>query len=251
VNGVPVSTTPSSLFGPLDVRAILVPNEVVHYAERQHWASVAQPVYEAFLFVMFVIWMVSLADGDPGTSLLERIVFLLLAGAAAHIGLMILNGNQPGSRLIVDPFTTRRGGPSRFARWVGVAIVAYLLWQLGIYGGGVVGVTLVIGRLVMILAQWAFYERRYITDRRLIESGGFLRSRIDSMPLTRVTDISFSRTIPAEVLGYATMRIETAGQDQALGTVRYITDPGLFYKTLISLSAPPAPGAPPSATQGT
>jgi uncharacterized membrane protein YdbT with pleckstrin-like domain len=99
----------------------------------------------------------------------------------------------------------------------------------------------VITRLVVVLARWSFYERRYITNRRVIESGGFLGSRISSMPLSRVTDISYSRTIPGELFGYATMRVETAGQDQALGIVRFISEPDHFYEVLINFSAPQTP----------
>ena len=158
---------------------------------------------------------------------------------------MVLNGKDLVSRLAVDPFSNASKGPSRVARFAFAGAMGLVLYQLGLQGGGIIIVFLVIARLISVLARWAFYERRYVTSKRLIESGGFFGSRISSMPLTRVTDFSYHRTIPGELLGYASMRIETAGQDQALGTVRFIANSESFYSVLVALSAPPAPGTPP------
>ena len=83
--------------------------------------------------------------------------------------------------------------------------------------------------------MWAFYEKLYITNRRVIKSTGFLGANIDGMPLTRITDIAFNRSVPGEVLGYGTFRLETAGQDQALGRIPFLNQPDLFYNILIGL----------------
>lgn len=228
----------SSLLRPLRDRDVLVAHEQVYYAERQHWASVMQPVYETFIFLLFVIWMADFQDGDasPANS---WITVILLVAAIHFIILTLSGGRPPASRLATDPFQngpTPR--PNRFLPWL---IGGGLLLSLGVFGflpTALVAVFGVIGRLSTILSRWAFYERRFITNRRLIESSGFLGSKISSMPLSRVTDIVYSRTVPGEIFGYARMRVETAGQEQALGLVRFIAEPDHFYEVLVNFSAP-------------
>lgn len=240
-----VPITRSSLIKPLDDRAVLVPNERVYYAERQHWASVAQPVYETFIVLLFVVWVVGLAgNASSRGSGFNQTVGVLLLLSVIYAVIQEINGSNSVSRFAVDPFAPPHSRRSnRLGRYVLVALFVLVAAKLGIRAAAIIAVVLVIGRLVVILAQWAFYERRYITNRRLIEAGGFFGSRINSMPLSRVTDISFSRTVTAEVFGYAKMRIETAGQEQALGVVRYIADPDHFYEVLVNFSAPQSPAA--------
>ncbi len=238
-------TTLAGLFSPLDIRTVLVGDEAVYYADRQHWAAMAQPVYQTFVFLVLVVWLVGLESGASVSSGYQQVLLLILVGAAIHAALLVLNGKDLVSHLAIDPFSNASKGPSRVARFAAAGALGLMFYEFGLQGGGIIVVFLVISRLISILARWAFYERRYVTSKRLIESGGFFGSRISSMPLTRVTDFSYHRTIPGELLGYASMRIETAGQDQALGTVRYIANSENFYSVLVALSAPPAPGKPP------
>jgi membrane protein YdbS with pleckstrin-like domain len=231
----PVSSSRSSLLKPLDERAILVQNEQVYYAERQHWVSVVRPVYETFIFLLFVVWAV---DVFGSTGYRNNWVGLVLLAAAVHALAFIASGASPMSRLAVDPFANTEHRLGKVSFVVMAVLVALAIYLVGFRLVGILAVVIVITRLVIILARWSFYERRYITNRRVIEAGGFLGSRISSMPLSRVTDISYSRSIPGELFGYATMRVETAGQDQALGIVRYIAEPDHFYEVLINFSAP-------------
>ncbi|MFV0523042.1 MAG: PH domain-containing protein [Acidimicrobiales bacterium] len=241
----PLQITPerSSLFRPLTERGVLVEAERVYYAQRRHWAVLIQPVYETFVFLMLVVWVVGrISEQSPPegvTNLIEAILIMSII----HIAWMFVTGRAVRSRLAVDPFTTRaRPNATRNALLIigGVAILGSFL--IGPEMMGIIGVVVVIGRLIVILARWSFYERRYITNRRLIESGGLLGSRISSMPLSRVTDISYRQSIPGEILRYSVMRVETAGQDQALGLVTFIDNPNRFYEVLIAFSAPPAGG---------
>ncbi len=91
-------------------------------------------------------------------------------------------------------------------------------------------------RLVAHYLRWAYYEVRYVTNRRIIETSGFFGSRISSMPLGRVTDISLTRSVFGEVLDYGTLRVESAGQDQALGTIGFLVEPEMFHETIVLLS---------------
>lgn len=239
---LPLTATRSSLLKPLNERSVLVPNERVYYAERRHWAAVAQPVYETFVFLLFVIWTVG-RFGGADTPPAFRWIQLLLALALGHIIWLFVTGRRPTSRLAADPFSNE-DGKGRLAL-VSMAFLLILIgWAAGPRAAGAVAVFAVTIRLVVILARWTFYERRYITNRRLIEAGGLLGSRISSMPLSRVTDISYMQTILGELLHYSTMRVETAGQDQALGIVTYIANPDHFYEVLISFSAPTTSASP-------
>jgi hypothetical protein len=237
---IPASTSRSSLIKPLDQQAVLVANERIHYAERQHWASLTQPLYETFIFLLLIIWIVGLfAPSKPDNT----VVLVILLAAVAHAGLLMLTGGwTPISHLATDPFANPAGrDTNRSVLLTAGGIIALAAVFDGVRGAGMVAVVLVISRLIVLLARWSFYERRFITNRRVIESGGFLGSRISSMPLSRVTDISYQRSVAGEILGYATMRVETAGQDQALGLVRYINKPDLFYEVLVKFSAPETP----------
>lgn len=228
----------ASLFKPQDVEDVKVEDEDVVYQARQHWASVVQPIYETFVILLFIIWIVDLTSSDGYSN---SFVTFILVGAGLHwVVLAVTGGRVPISRLAADPFSNPAGQQTvnrtlLIGLGIGIGLgIAILGFQITL----VMAVVGIIARLIIILARWSFYERRYITDRRVIESGGFLGSRISSMPLSRVTDISYSRTVPGELLGYATMRVETAGQDQALGVVRYISDPNKFYDVLVKFSAP-------------
>ena len=234
----PITATRSSLLKPLDERAVLVPNERVYYAERRHWASIVQPIYETFMILLGIVWAVGRCGGEEGATPGVRGIELLLIGAVGHIIFLFATGRRPTSRLAVDPFSNPGQTIGRINMIATAVLAAAVLFLAGPQVLGILAVIVVITRLTVILARWSFYERRYITNRRLIESGGFLGSRISSMPLSRVTDINYMQTIPGELLRYSTMRVETAGQDQALGIVRYIANPDHFYEVLVSFSAP-------------
>ena len=233
----PLSDT-SSLLRPLRNKDVVLFGEEVYYGQRQHWAAIVQPVYETFLFLLVVILIVDVQVS--GFSDLNRWVVLILTAAVIHaVFLFISGGRLPTSRLAVDPFSANADGKiNPVLRWTIGIILLLLLYLIGPGPTAIIVVFVVISRLITVLARWSFYERRYITDRRLIESSGFLGSRITSMPLARVTDIVYSKSVPGEIFGYARMRVETAGQDQALGVVRFIANPDHFYEVLMRFVAP-------------
>ncbi len=225
-----------SLFKPPDSSAVLLRDEIEFYAERQHPAALIQPFFETFVFLLTVLFIVDVQDGDISNEN-RLVVVILLIAVGIWIFATITTGRLPTSRLAVDPFTnTASSNPA--LKWVipGLAVVSFFLFDFAVTLS--LAVVLVIFRMVTFAARWAFYERRFITNRRLVEASGFLGSRVASMPLSRVTDVVYRRTVPGELLSYAHMRVETAGQDQALGRVRFITRPDDFYDTLSTLSAP-------------
>ena len=225
-----------SLFKPPDSSAVLLRDEVQHYGERQHPAALVQPFFETFVFLLFVLFVVDVQDGSVSEEN-RLVVAILLIAVAIWVIAFITRGRLPVSRLAVDPFTnTARSNPA--LKWALPALAVVSFAAFGLEVTLMLSVIAVIFRMVTFAARWAFYERRFITNRRLVEASGFLGSRVSSMPLSRVTDVVYTRTVPGELLSYAHMRVETAGQDQALGRVRFITRPDEFYDTLSTLSAP-------------
>lgn len=84
------------------------------------------------------------------------------------------------------------------------------------------------------LWQW-WIDRIVVTDQRIFEVSGILTRKVASMPLTRVTDMTYRRTILGRLLGYGDFIVESAGQDQALSTIDRLPHPDHFYRTITSL----------------
>lgn len=94
-------------------------------------------------------------------------------------------------------------------------------------------------RFALLTLRWYAYEVRYLTNRRIIEATGFFGLRVASMPVTRVTDIVLSHTALGEVCGYGELRIESAGEKQALANIRYLVEPSSFHRLAVRLATKP------------
>jgi membrane protein YdbS with pleckstrin-like domain len=83
---------------------------------------------------------------------------------------------------------------------------------------------------------WKWLEWRYewfvATDKRLLLLYGLVVHKVAMMPLKKVTDMGYSRSPVGQVLGYGRFDMESAGQDQALRTIRYVPHPDATYRTL-------------------
>jgi hypothetical protein len=215
----------SSLFTPLRVTDVLIPDETVQYNERRHWASLIQPFLETIAILIFITMF---AGGLP-TGAIGGLLFLLAAVT------LIVMFRQRKRRRIADS----AGGLLRSIEPSIYVILFALVVGFVFLGQQTMAIAVIIAtaiRFVYRAAMWAFYVRLYITNRRVIASAGFLGAQINGMPLTRITDIEFRRTVPGELLNYGALRIETAGQEQALGLLTFLNQPDLFYNILIHLS---------------
>jgi uncharacterized membrane protein YdbT with pleckstrin-like domain len=101
--------------------------------------------------------------------------------------------------------------------------------NLTFYGGLVV-----VLRLTIFVALW-WVERIVITDKRVMLAQGILTHNIGMMPLTKVTDLTFERTLTGRLMGYGTMVIESAGQIQALNRIDFMPRPEEIYEALTEL----------------
>jgi uncharacterized membrane protein YdbT with pleckstrin-like domain len=93
---------------------------------------------------------------------------------------------------------------------------------------------IVVLRFVWQVMEW-WVETIVVTDRRFIITGGIYATRVLMMPITKVTDLSYRRSLNGRMLGYGTMVVESAGQIQALNRIDYLPNPEEFYDTISEL----------------
>ena len=74
-----------------------------------------------------------------------------------------------------------------------------------------------------------------VTSQRMLLAQGILVRKVNMMPLTKVTDMSFQRSPLGQLLGYGEFIVESAGQDQALSHVTYIPYPEQLYLEVCGL----------------
>ncbi len=92
----------------------------------------------------------------------------------------------------------------------------------------------VVVRYTIIVGLW-WVERFVITDKRVMLAKGIITHNLGMMPLGKVTDLTFRRTLLGRSLGYGTMIIESAGQIQALNRIEFIPRPEEIYEAISEL----------------
>ena len=115
-----------------------------------------------------------------------------------------------------------------------VALQRYLPSSLVIDNLTFYGALVVVLRLTIFVMLW-WVERIVITDKRVMLAKGILTHNIGMMPLGKVTDLTFERTLTGRMMGYGTMVIESAGQIQALNRIDYMPRPEEIYEALTEL----------------
>ena len=94
--------------------------------------------------------------------------------------------------------------------------------------------------LVWQAINWAV-DYFVVTSQRIMLTSGVLTRKVAMMPLGKVTDMSFQRTLAGRMLGFGEFIIESAGQDQALRTVDHIPYPEQLYLEVCEMLWPPKP----------
>jgi uncharacterized membrane protein YdbT with pleckstrin-like domain len=79
--------------------------------------------------------------------------------------------------------------------------------------------------------EW-WNERIVITDKRVMLDRGIITHRVGMMPLSKVTDLTFERTVAGRLLGYGTVIVESAGQNQAFEKIKYVPRPEEVYEAI-------------------
>ncbi|MBG0814412.1 PH domain-containing protein [Planomonospora sp. ID82291] len=108
-------------------------------------------------------------------------------------------------------------------------------------GGGIFVVwwawLLLLIRFVWKVAEWSV-DYFVVTSKRMLLTTGLITRRVDMMPLGKVTDMSFQRSLLGRMLGYGEFVLESAGQDQALSTIPYIPYPETLYLEVCQMLFP-------------
>jgi uncharacterized membrane protein YdbT with pleckstrin-like domain len=131
-----------------------------------------------------------------------------------------------------------------FLQLIGVILAASLLGTIASPGSGddvldtflsVVTIFFVFRFLYKIL-EW-YMNRVVVTNQRFIEARGILTREVASMPLTKVTDLKYVRSLAGRIFNYGELVLESAGQQQAISSVDHIANPDDFYRDVTSLLA--------------
>ena len=123
----------------------------------------------------------------------------------------------------------------------GAFLVLLLAFVVLSFAGGwaailsVVAATASLAYVLWTAVHWAVVVL-YVTERRLLEVGGFFSMSIALLPLTKLTDLKFEQGFFGRLFTYGSIRVETAGQVQALSTIADVRLPLLFYE---QISTPP------------
>ncbi len=101
-------------------------------------------------------------------------------------------------------------------------LIIWLLWAI------------LLLRLMWKVIQWLL-TYFVITSQRLLLAKGFPTRKVDMMPLTKVTDMSFNRSPTGQLLGFGEFVVESAGQDQALRHIDHLPYPEQLYLEVCGL----------------
>jgi len=89
-------------------------------------------------------------------------------------------------------------------------------------------------RLAVKVFEWA--ETYFVvTSQRLLLATGLVVKKVNMMPLSKVTDMSFQRSGTGRILGFGEFIVESAGQDQALSNIKYLPYPEQLYLEVCGL----------------
>ena len=107
----------------------------------------------------------------------------------------------------------------------GLWLVQSLLWYLAVAA---------VMRFAWKVLEW-WLELIIVTDKRFMITSGVLETKNSMMPITKVTDMSFLRPFIGQILGYGTLRVESAGQKQDLEHIEYVPRPEEVFKAISEL----------------
>ena len=122
---------------------------------------------------------------------------------------------------------------------VGLAIAGWLTNSVAHGNGTVILIIWILWVLVLLRLAVKAYEwsETYfvVTSQRMLLQTGLVTRKVNMMPLSKVTDMSFQRSSLGRILGYGEFILESAGQDQALRVVDHLPYPEQLYLEVCGL----------------
>ena len=125
---------------------------------------------------------------------------------------------------------------------VGLAIAGWLSSSVA-HGNGtallVIWILWVLLLLRLAVKAYEWSETYFVvTSQRMLLQTGLVPRKVNMMPLSKVTDMSFQRSSLGRILGYGEFILESAGQDQALRIVDHLPYPEQLYLEVCGLIFP-------------
>jgi uncharacterized membrane protein YdbT with pleckstrin-like domain len=111
----------------------------------------------------------------------------------------------------VDTLTSPKDGGARTVVWV--------LWAVA---------------LIYSLYQFALWwnDLLVITNKRIISARGLITRDVDTLPLAKLTDMKYTRTIWGRLLGYGNFDVQSAASDQRLRHISFVPDSDQIYQQI-------------------
>ena len=121
-----------------------------------------------------------------------------------------------------------------------VVIALVTGFAVGQGGGAIAGllgliVIGVVSSILIVRRLQAWYTRYALTDFRLIRSWGVLKRQLAWIPWSKVTDVLLVQTLAGRILGYATVRIESANEASGFKAVTDLRDPHRFHRVVTEM----------------
>ncbi|MFT3886930.1 MAG: PH domain-containing protein [Arachnia sp.] len=113
--------------------------------------------------------------------------------------------------------------------WYAVTALSIPLFLSMIWARGFFWVPLLLGFVALGWGLWKVHvvhmDRFVITNMRVFRVHGVFNTHLATMPMSRILDISMSRSLLGQMLGYGHFVFESAAQDQGLRDIRFVGDP--------------------------
>jgi membrane protein YdbS with pleckstrin-like domain len=111
--------------------------------------------------------------------------------------------------------------------------------QASLSAVAVIGYAIVMGWVAWSVADW-YYDRFILTNKRVMVVRGLVTRNVAMMPLLRVTDMKYEQSPLGRMLNFGTFVLESAGQEQALRTVKHLPNPNELYLRVVEEMYEPA-----------
>jgi len=76
-------------------------------------------------------------------------------------------------------------------------------------------------------------EQIIVTDQRIVRTSGVFTTTVDAVNLDQITDSTYHRSLFGHVFDFGTVRVGSAGQNQALERIDFVPDPGAIYRATL------------------
>jgi hypothetical protein len=120
----------------------------------------------------------------------------------------------------------------------GIGLVTTLLVSKGAgLAVGIIGFVIIDAIILMLVWRRLqyFYVRYVLTDFRVMRTWGVFSRHMAWMPWSKVTDVSISQSLPGRVLGYASVRIESANEASGFKVIKDLRDPHRFHRYIAEI----------------